>query len=440
MALAGFSTPALGVAGTFGVIGEESGTDFGVNHLPYGVFAPHGKAPRVGVRFEDRVLDIGATAREKGEPWAGWFERPSLNTFMAQGRPAWAEVRARLRQWLADRRVSEFLFPLDSVELLMPIEVADYVDFYASEHHATNVGRLFRPGSEPLAPNWRHMPIAYHGRAGTVVVSGSDIPRPSGQHLPAGAGLGSGSAGSRSAGAGAGSVRPVFGPTERLDFEAEVGFVVGGPSARGAAVPLDRAGQHVFGVVLVNDWSARDIQAWEYVPLGPHLSKSFATSISPWITPLAALEDAWCEPPARQIAPVPYLDDAGRRDGLDLDLSVTLNGKEITRPPFKGMYWTYAQMLAHMTVNGASLRVGDLYASGTVSGPDSDQWGSLLELSRGWTTPVPSGAGDRLWLEDGDEVVISAQAAGAGGTIVLGEVAGRVVAGRVVPTDPSPPR
>ena len=401
------------------------GTDggFGLGHLPYGVFSPAGGRPRVGVCFEDLVLDVGAVAREKGEPWSTWFDRPSLNTFMAQGWEAWTEVRSRLQQWLADRRVDSFLLPLDSVALLMPFEVADYVDFYASEHHAGNVGRLFRPGADPLTPNWRHLPLAYHGRAGTVVVSGSEIPRPWGQHLPAGAGGSGGSAGS----GGGGSARPVYGPSQRLDFEAEVGFVVGTPSERGSPVPLTSVRDHVFGVVLVNDWSARDLQAWEYVPLGPNLSKSFATSISPWVTPLDALAGAWCQTPARSMPVVSYLDDTGRTDGLDLRLSVHLNGTEISQPPFSEMYWSYAQMLAHMTVNGASLRTGDLYASGTVSGPAPDQWGSLLELSRGWTSPVRTGAGDRLWLEDGDEVVVSAEAAGAGGMITLGEVAGRVV-------------
>jgi fumarylacetoacetase len=296
------------------------------------------------------------------------------------------------------------------VTLHLPVEIADYVDFYSSQHHAENLGRMFRPDSEPLTPNWKHLPIGYHGRAGTVQVSGTPVVRPSGQRkAPT-------------------DDAPTFGPSQRLDIEAEVGFVVGTPSELGRPVPLSAFPEHVFGVCLVNDWSARDLQAWEYVPLGPFLGKSFLTSVSPWVVPLAALEAARVAPPARQPQPLPYLDDTGEPWGLDLTLEVRLNGELVSCPPFGSLYWTPAQQLAHMTVNGASLRTGDLYASGTVSGPQRDQRGSFIELSWGGTEPLTLSDGStRTFLEDGDVVTITATAPGPGGTrIAFGEVTGRV--------------
>jgi fumarylacetoacetase len=297
----------------------------------------------------------------------------------------------------------------------LPFRVADYVDFYASEHHATNLGRILRPGQEPLLPNWKHLPVGYHGRAGTVVVSGCEILRPCGQRKPTDA------------------AAPSFGPSERLDFEVELGFVVGVPSVRGTPVPLSRFRDHVFGVCLVNDWSARDIQAWEYVPLGPFLGKSFATSISPWIVPLEALEAARVAPPPRSHALLPYLDDsAAEAWGLEIEFEVRLNEHLISRPQFGGMYWSAPQMLAHMTANGASLRTGDLFASGTVSGLEKRQRGSLIELSWGGSEPMqlPDGT-TRTFLRDGDELVITASAPGVQGErIGFGEVRGRVAPAR----------
>ena len=293
----------------------------------------------------------------------------------------------------------------------LPFEVADYVDFYASEHHASNVGRIFRPDGEPLTPNWKHLPIGYHGRAGTVVVSGTPIRRPKGQRKTASEAL------------------PTFGPSSRLDIEAEVGFVVGSPSRLGEPVNTGDFSRHVFGVVLLNDWSARDIQAWEYVPLGPFLGKSFATSISPWVVTLDALADARVHAPPRDQPLQEYL-KGGDDWGFDLDLEVALNETVIARPPFRAMYWTAAQQLAHMTANGASLRTGDLFASGTVSGSNPSQFGSLLELSWNGTRPIELADGSsRSFLLDGDTVSIRASAPGRNGTrLGFGEVRGTIVA------------
>ncbi|MFD0886170.1 fumarylacetoacetase [Streptosporangium algeriense] len=376
---------------------------WGVEHLPYGVFSRHeGETPRVGVRYGEHVVDLAGVLHDEV------FATGSLNAFMARGSAAWRDTRAVLQNKLRTDpgAVEAHLVPLDQVRLHLPFEVADYVDFYCSLEHASNLGRMFRPNEEPLKPNWRHLPVGYHGRAGTVVVSGTPVVRPSGQR-------------------GAG----VFGPSAKLDIEAELGFVVGAPTALG-----ERAGRftdHVFGVTLVNDWSARDIQAWEYVPLGPFLGKSFATSVSPWITPLDALSEARVPGVTQDPEPLDYL----RRDepwGLDLTLEVTLNGEVVSRPPYRGMYWTPEQMLAHMTVNGASLRTGDLYASGTVSSADPDQRGSLIELTWNGTEPLklPDGS-SRSFLEDGDTVTITATAPGPGGTVItLGEVSGTVLPAR----------
>ena len=384
------------------------GSPFPIDNLPYGVFTPPDGRPRVGVAIGDQVLDVAAVLPDPV------FTASALNAFMAQGPERWRAVRERISDMLTDERhrptVEPALAPMTGVRLELPFEVADYVDFYASIDHAQNLGRMFRPDQEPLTPNWRHLPIGYHGRAGTVVVSGTPVVRPSSQFKPAP------------------DAAPEFGPSRRLDIEAEVGFVVGVPSGLGEPVSVDAFADHVFGVVLVNDWSARDIQAWEYVPLGPFLGKSFATSISPWVVPLDALVAARVPPPVQEPAPLPYL-RANESWGLDLTLEVRLNGEVVSRPLFDRMYWTPAQQLAHMTVNGASLRTGDLYASGTVSGPKPEQRGSLIELSWNGTEPLVLADGStRTFLEDGDTVVMTATAPGRlGHRIGFGEVAGTIL-------------
>ena len=319
------------------------------------------------------------------------FAQPTLNPLMAQGRAAWGEAIAAAREHDGPRS------PLPDASLHLPFEVADYVDFYSSLEHATNLGRMFRPDQEPLLPNWRWLPVAYHGRAGSVVVSGTDVVRPKGQQK----------APEEDA--------PTFGPSRRLDFELELGFVVGVPTELGQTVPVEDFADHVFGVVLVNDWSARDIQAWEYVPLGPNLGKSFQTSISAWVTPLALLEDARVEAPPQDPAPLPHL--AGGRDwALDIALEVELNGETLSRGNARTLYWTLPQQLAHATSNGAPLRTGDLMASGTISGAEPGSEGSMIELFRG-----------ERFLEDGDELVLRGRARNG---VDLGEVRGRVLPAR----------
>ncbi|MFV2099553.1 fumarylacetoacetase [Micromonospora sp. LOL_024] len=397
-------------AGKSWVTGAD-GSGYGVHHLPYGVFRAGDGEPRLGVRVADLVLDLAGAEDAELVLAGGALGRPTLNAFLALGHPQWTAVRQRITELLTDvayrAAVEPLLIPLDEVRMELPFEVADYVDFYSSEQHAGNVGLIFRPGQPPLLPNWKHLPIGYHGRAGTVVVSGTPVVRPHGQR-PSGVG-------------------PVFGPTARLDIEAEVGFVVGVPSPLGRRVAAADFAHHVFGVVLVNDWSARDIQAWEYQPLGPFLGKSFATSVAAWVTPLDALRHAFVPAPEQDPPVAEYLRDEPRR-GLDLRLTVNWNGQPVTRPPFAGMYWTPAQQLAHLTVNGASLRTGDLYASGTVSGPRRDEVGSFLELSWGGTEPVTVGGTERTFLADGDTVEITATAPGPDGLVIeLGEVAGTVL-------------
>jgi fumarylacetoacetase len=361
----------------------------------FGVFRASGAEPRVGWRSGDRVVDLAAAGL--GED----FGRPTLNAFMARGRRAWEDALERIEALPADAPSH----PLAGVELLLPFAVADYVDFSSSLEHVTNVGRLFRPDGDPVLPNWRWLPIAYHGRAGTVVVSGTPVRRPCGQALATGEEV------------------PRLGPTRRLDVELELGLVVGACSRPGEPVPVGAFRDHAFGVVLVNDWSARDVQAWEYRPLGPFLGKSFATSVSAWVTPLALLEPARVEAPPQDPPPLPYL--AGGRDwALDVALELELNGTVVSRGNARTLYWTMPQQLAHATVNGAALRTGDLLATGTISGRERGSEGSLLELSRDGAEPLrlPDGS-ERAYLEDGDDVVLRGRGAG----VELGEVHGRVL-------------
>ena len=394
---------------------------FGVHNLPYGVYST-GAERRVGVRVGDHVLDVAGLAERLGMESAAVWRTGSLTAFLAEPRAAWSAAREWLTAQLTDEvhraEVEAHLTPVADVTMHLPFDVADYVDFYASEHHASNVGRIFRPDSEPLTPNWKHLPIGYHGRAGTVVVSGTDVVRPCGQRKAPS------------------EDSPTFGPSRRLDIEAEMGFVVGGGTHLGEPVPLEDADEHLFGVVILNDWSARDLQAWEYVPLGPFLGKSFATSISPWVVTTDALRAARVPLPGHDPEPLPYLrgsgDGPGTAYGLDLHVEVEWNGTVVSRPEYREMYWSPAQMVAHMTVNGATLRPGDLFGSGTISGPEAGTRGCFLELTWSGHEPLTLDDGSqRTFLEDGDTVVLRASAPGPDGTVVgLGECVGTVRSAR----------
>ena len=391
-------------------VDSADGSAYDVDNLPYAVVVPAGEAPQVGVRIGDQILLAGAAARGLRPEWAPILDTGSLNALMDAGRSTWSDVRAWLQDLVTDpaRREDVRLLPVEGAELLLPFVVADFVDYYASVDHATNVGRIFRPDGDALLPNWRHLPVGYHGRSGSVVVSGTQVRRPVGQRK------------------GPDDDLPTAGPSRRLDIEAELGFVVGRSVPWGDRVGVEEYEQTVFGVVGLNDWSARDIQAWEYVPLGPNLGKSFATTISAWVTPLDALEEARIDLPEQQPAVLPYLRDEGRT-ALDIDIEVELNGTVVARPPYATMYWSPAQMLAHLAVNGASVRVGDLYGSGTVSGPEPEQRGSFLELSWGGREPFVADGRERTFLEDGDEVVLRYSAPGRRGRVGLGEVRGTIV-------------
>ena len=386
-----------------------SAAGFGLANLPYGVFHRAGDAPRVGVRFGDAVLDLATLASDGllDDP-DGVFARPSLNAFMAAGPAAWAATRARVARLLSGVDAEPALVALDEVEMTLPFAVADYVDFWSSIHHAANSGRIFRPGGEPLPPNWRHMPIGYHGRSATVVPGGTPVRRPRGQSRP-----------DRDA-------PPVVGPSAKLDVELELGFVVGTPSAMGEPVAVDRALDHVFGVVLLNDWSARDLQAFESQPLGPFLGKSFATSISPWVTPMAALAPFRAAPfEPQEPAPAGYLREEPW--ALDIALEIELDGERVAATNARHLYWSVAQQIAHLTVNGAAMRTGDLLGSGTISGPERAERGSLLELSWNGAEPFAAGGRERTFLEDGDEVVLRGLAGSGDAAVALAEVSGRIV-------------
>lgn len=357
----------------------------------YGVYSLAGSAPRVGARVADGVVDLARALDDDV------FARPTLNPFMARGHQFWAEVRDAVSSCPAD------VDPAD-VELHLPIEVADLVDFYSSLEHATNAAKILRPEAPDLAPNWRSMPVGYHGRSGTVVVSGSAIPRPSGQVARDG--------------------NVTYGPTQQLDVEVELGFVVGAGSTRGEPVPVADFASHVFGAVIFLDWSARDVQAFEARPLGPFLAKSFATTISPWVVPLTELEAVRVPGPERHPEPLPYLRESDSWS-LDIRLELRVNDQLVSRPTFASMYWTAAQQLAHLTANGASVRPGDLFGSGTISSYDRSAMGTLLEITRGGADPLILEDGRALgYLDDGDVVSVTATAGAVDFASATGQIIG----------------
>ena len=382
-----------------------SGSDFTLANLPFGIFSTPGTSPRAGMAVGDHILDLAALAV------TGCFDfdavvlaQPTLNTFISLGKSVTSRARSQVQGWLREEQESPIttahLVPQAAATLHLPIRVGDYTDFYSSLEHATNVGRLFRDPDHALLPNWRHLPVGYHGRASSIVVSGTPIRRPLGQVVPDS------------------SQTPVFQSSKRIDFELEVAFVIGKDSELGSPVPIAQANDYIFGLVLFNDWSARDIQRWEYVPLGPFLGKSFASSMSPWIVPLEALAPYRLVGPEQQPEPLDYLRTRGPAH-YDIALSVEVNGTTISRSNTKHLYWSMAQQLAHHTSNGCNVRVGDVMASGTISGPDESSYGSLLELTHNGTT------GD--FLQDGDTVTLRAHAGSGDQRVGFGKVTGQIV-------------
>ncbi len=407
------------------------GSDFTIYNLPYGAFTSGGRT-RLGVAIGTRILDLYALAESgllDGVCDRALLQAQSLNPFLAMGPAVWKKVRlhiaallradARGDARLRERNSDAFFVEQSSAAMVVPMEIGDYVDFYSSLEHATNLGKILRPNTEPLLPNWRHMPIAYHGRASTVVIDGTPVMRPSGQRKPPGADA------------------PLFGPTQRLDIELEVGFITGPGNRLGQPIPAGVAREHIFGLVLVNDWSARDIQAWEYQPLGPFLGKSFATTISPWVVTLDALEPFRTSGPAQEPQPLPYLlgpERAAYDIKLEVDLSTAamraagVPPATIARTNFKELYWSMAQQLAHVTINGTQVRPGDLYASGTISGSAPDSLGSLIELTWNATKPIALPRGEvRGFLQDGDEITLRGWCEQGEFRIGFGSARGKVV-------------
>lgn len=403
----------------------DESTDFPIQNLPFGIGGRPGEVSRVLSAIGDYAVDLAALGSMGLLALDGVeravFHEETLNRFIALGKPAWSAVRQRLSEILrsedvhgAAGRREQFLIPLKEVELRLPVEIGDYTDFYSSEEHATNVGTMFRDPENALLPNWKHIPVGYHGRASSIVVSGTPVRRPNGQQLPPG------------------SEQPVFGPCKLLDFELEVAFIVGANNELGRSVSIDEAEDHIFGLALFNDWSARDIQKWEYVPLGPFLAKSFASTMSPWIVTMEALEPFRVAGKKQDPEPLPYLRSKGARS-FNIELEVWLEtesglNQRLCASNFRYMYWNMAQQLAHHTVNGCNLRVGDVCASGTISGPTPDSYGSMLELSWKGTKPIELADGSqRKFLDDGDTVVLQGYAEANGVRIGFGEAAGKVL-------------
>lgn len=385
-------------------VGKKS--DFPIQNIPFGVFLTRDDITTIGSRIGDYAIDLAALHQLgyfEGIPLTDdMFMQDTLNDFISDGRTTWRLVRNRIADLFDEdnpklRENKEHreavLFLIDEVEMLLPVDIGDYTDFYSSREHATNVGTMFRDPENALMPNWLHLPVGYHGRSSSIVVSGTRIRRPKGQTLPAG------------------SETPVFGPTKLLDFELEMGFITTDANRMGKSVPVEEARDQIFGLVLLNDWSARDIQKWEYVPLGPFLAKNFASTISPWIVTLDALEPFRVEGPKQNPEPLPYLKEEGKT-AYDIKLEASIQPKNseetvVSRTNFKNMYWSISQQLAHQTVNGCNVRSGDLYGSGTISGKEPDSYGSMLELTWKGTKPLKMKDGtERKFLENGDTVLL----------------------------------
>ena len=403
------------------ILNIAADSHFSIHNLPFGIFSTADRSPRPGVAIGEYIIDLQALAsKEVFDFDTRVFESAVLNDFIALGKPITTTVREQLQKWLRDpqsvlaQNQDQLLVAQKEAQMHLPLTIGDYTDFYSSIEHATNVGIMFRDPANALLPNWKHLPVGYHGRASSIVVSGTPVRRPKGQVLPKDA------------------AAPVFQASGRLDFELEMAFVTGKPNAMGTSITTDAAEDHIFGMMLFNDWSARDIQKWEYVPLGPFLAKNFASTVSPWIVTLEALEPFRVAGPKQDPAVLPYLQYQGNKNyDIQLEVSITPEGstpKTVCRSNFKYMYWNMAQQLAHHTVNGCNIEVGDLLASGTISGAEEDSFGSMLELAWMGTKPLsmPDGS-TRTFIQDGDVVSMTGWAQKDDIKVGFGEVTAAVL-------------
>lgn len=401
------------------IIEVSKDSDFSIHNIPFGIFQTNDKSPRAGVAIGEYIIDLEELSYHGVFDFdSSVLKKDTLNDFIALGKEKTIKVRTDIQEWLQDcnsilSKHQELFIKQSSATMLMPVSIGDYTDFYSSEEHATNVGKMFRDPKNAILPNWKHIPVGYHGRASSIVVSGTPLYRPLGQTRPKE------------------DAPPVFGPTKRLDFELEVGFITGKKSSLGNSISLDEAEAYIFGLVLLNDWSARDIQKWEYVPLGPFLSKNFASHISPWIVTLEALEAFRIPGPEQNPDVLPYLNK--KKDGnYDIQLEVSLKpegGEEqtISNSNYRYMYWDMVQQLTHHTVNGCNINVGDLYGSGTISGKEENSYGSMLELAWMGTKPIQLKNGSkRIFIEDGDTVTMRGYGEKNGIRVGFGELTAKV--------------
>ncbi len=402
-------------------------SDFPIQNIPFGVFIPEDDIITTGTRIGDTAIDLSAMQQlgyfDEIELLGDTFLQDTLNDFISHGRPIWRAVRNRIAEVfdaknpeLRDNKehCKKILFPVNKVQMLLPVYTQDYTDFYSSIEHATNVGTMFRDPNNALLPNWKHIPVGYHGRSSSIVISGEDIHRPKGQSLPKGESL------------------PVFGPSKRVDFELEMAFITSEGKPLGQNIPIEEAEEHIFGMVLFNDWSARDLQAWEYVPLGPFLAKNFASSISPWVVLMDALEPYRTEGPKQDPTPFPYLQIDGKHN-FDIDLEVAIKPESaeettVCKSNFKYMYWNMSQQLAHHTINGCNINCGDMMGSGTISGPTPDSYGSMLELAWMGTKPLKMADGtERVFINDNDTVIMRGHCNNGKTRIGFGEVRSKLL-------------
>jgi fumarylacetoacetase len=402
------------------IINIPENSDFSIHNIPFGIFSTQDRSSRAGVAVGEHILDLAAVAElDLFDFNTAVFEKETLNDFISLGKEITKKVRRNIQIWLQDgnsilANKPELFVPQTEAQMHMPVYINDYTDFYSSIEHATNVGKMFRDPENALLPNWKHIPVGYHGRASSIVVSGEAVHRPKGQTIPND------------------SKQPVFGPSQRVDFELEMGFITGKNTNLGDSISTSEADDYIFGMVLLNDWSARDIQKWEYVPLGPFLAKNFASHISPWIVTLEALEPFKVSGPNQEPKVLSYLEYEGEKNyDINLEVEITPEGSEeqtVCHSNFKYMYWNMAQQLAHHTVNGCNINVGDLYGSGTISGKDENSYGSMLELAWMGTKPVKMKDGtERKFINDGDTVTMKGYAEKGGKRVGFGEVSAKIL-------------